>query len=69
MFRRVSKDVHKEHGGDVMLYMFDVEENPRKLVVMPVTEMSNRDGANFKRFVEEDLRDDDGDRGNEGETE
>lgn len=58
MFRRVSKDVQKLYGGDVMLYMFDQYVAPKKLVSLPVSEMSHRAGSHFKRFVEEDLRDD-----------
>lgn len=56
MFRRVSKDVQKAHGGDVMLYMFDQESNPRKLVSIPILEISHREGSSFRRFVAEDLR-------------
>eukprot|EP00672_Neobodo_designis_P028901 CAMPEP_0174835510 /NCGR_PEP_ID=MMETSP1114-20130205/5443_1 /TAXON_ID=312471 /ORGANISM="Neobodo designis, Strain CCAP 1951/1" /LENGTH=589 /DNA_ID=CAMNT_0016069461 /DNA_START=191 /DNA_END=1960 /DNA_ORIENTATION=+ len=58
MFRRVSKDTQKKHGGDVMLYMFDQETNPKKLVSIPVAEISHREGSSFRRFVTEDLRED-----------
>lgn len=64
MFRRVSKDVQKAHGGDVMLYMFDQEANPRKLVALPVSEISHREGSHFRKFVAEDLRDDGMSNGN-----
>lgn len=57
MFRRVSKDVMKKHGGDVMLYMFDAYDNPKKLVTIPISEISLRAGSVFRRFVEEDLKD------------
>lgn len=56
MFRRINGDVQKKYAGDVQLYMFDAVSNPRKLVCLPVQEISHRDGASFKRFVSEDLR-------------
>ncbi|CAG9584149.1 conserved hypothetical protein [Leishmania major strain Friedlin] len=55
MLRRVTKDVLAHYGGDVTLYMFDAT-TPRKIVFLPIPEISNRDGANFKKFVAEDLR-------------
>ena len=58
MLRRVSKDVLKAHGGDVILYMFDGEHDPRKLVMIPILEMSHREGATFRRFLEDDVRGD-----------
>jgi hypothetical protein len=57
MFRRIMHDVQKKYGGEVQLFMFDAVTNPRKLVCLPVQEISHREGASFKRFVEEDLRD------------
>lgn len=57
MLRRISKDVRKQHGAEVMLYMFDAESNVRKLVCIPVSEISHRDGTSFRRFVEEDVHD------------
>lgn len=58
MLRRVSKDVVKKHRGDVRIFMYDSAVNWKKLVTMPVSEISNRSGSKFKQFVEE-LRDDD----------
>jgi hypothetical protein len=58
MFRRISKDVIKEHGADVMLYMFNSGDNPTKLVCLPVTEISHRAGSAWKKFLEEDVYDD-----------
>ena len=58
MLRRVSKDVVKKHRGDVRIFMYDSALNWKKLVTMPVSEISNRSGSKFKQFVEE-LRDDD----------
>ncbi|TPP48723.1 A distinct subfamily of CDD/CDA-like deaminases protein [Leishmania donovani] len=55
MLRRVTKDVLAHYGGDVTLYMFDAT-TPRKIVFLTIPEISNRDGANFKKFVAEDLR-------------
>jgi hypothetical protein len=57
MFRRVSKDVQKAHGGDVNLYMFDQESNPRKLTALPVAEISHRGSTTFRKWVNEELRD------------
>ena len=57
MFRRITHDVQKKYGGEVQLFMFDAVCNPRKLVCLPVQEISHREGASFKRFVEEDLKD------------
>jgi hypothetical protein len=57
MFRRVSKDVQKLHGSDVMVYMFDQQTNPRKLVALPISEISHREGSQFRRFLTEDVRD------------
>lgn len=60
MLRRITHDVQKQYnGGDVTLYMFD-QLNPRKLVCLPVQEISHRDGSNFKRFMA-DIRGDDDD--------
>lgn len=56
MLRRISKDLMKELGHTLMLYMFDRAVAPSQLVGMPVTEISHRDGATFKRFVAEDLK-------------
>ncbi|GET93693.1 hypothetical protein, conserved [Leishmania tarentolae] len=55
MLRKVTKDVLAHYGGDVTLYMFDAT-TPRKIVFLTIPEISNRDGANFKKFVAEDLR-------------
>ncbi|CAJ1038692.1 putative A distinct subfamily of CDD/CDA-like deaminase [Leishmania utingensis] len=56
MLQRVTKDVLAHYGGDITLYMFDAT-TPRKIVFLPIPEISNRDSANFKKFVAEDLRD------------
>ena len=56
MLQKVTKDVMSHYGGDVTLYMFDATQ-PRKIVFLTIPEISNRDGANFKKFVAEDLRD------------
>ncbi|KAK7201586.1 CDD/CDA-like deaminase [Novymonas esmeraldas] len=56
MLQKVTKDVLAHYGGDVTLYMFDATA-PRKIVFLTIPEISNRDGANFKKFVAEDLRD------------
>ncbi|CUE70571.1 CDD/CDA-like deaminase, putative [Bodo saltans] len=56
MLRRITHDVQKEYGGDVTLYMFDQVREPKKLVCIPVQEISHREGSNFKRFIQEDLR-------------
>lgn len=56
MLRRISKDVQKEYGAELMLYMFDAVNAPKKLVVIPFSEISHREGAMFRRFVEEDLK-------------
>ncbi|KAG5465919.1 hypothetical protein CUR178_00634 [Leishmania enriettii] len=56
MLQKVTKDVLAHYGGDVTLYMFDATI-PRKIVFLTIPEISNRDGANFKKFVAEDLRD------------
>ncbi|KPA81740.1 hypothetical protein ABB37_04031 [Leptomonas pyrrhocoris] len=55
MLQKVTKDVMSHYGGDVTLYMFDAT-HPRKIVFLTIPEISNRDGANFKKFVAEDLR-------------
>lgn len=55
MLQKVTKDVMQHYGGDVTLYMFDAT-HPRKIVFLTIPEISNRDGANFKKFVAEDLR-------------
>lgn len=55
MLQKVTKDVMAHYGGDVTLYMFDAA-TPRKIVFLTIPEISNRDGANFKKFVAEDLR-------------
>ncbi|KEG14667.1 hypothetical protein DQ04_00351040 [Trypanosoma grayi] len=51
MLLKVARDVYGEHGGDVMLYMFDSTTNPKKLVCLPITEISHRDGRSFKKFI------------------
>eukprot|EP00744_Colponema_vietnamica_P006107 GILI01008893.1.p1 GENE.GILI01008893.1~~GILI01008893.1.p1 ORF type:complete len:708 (+),score=105.91 GILI01008893.1:65-2188(+) len=56
MLRRVSKDIFKKTGGQLLLFMFSAVDNPRKLVWMPVTEMSHREGSTFKRFLDEEVR-------------
>ncbi|KAG5464442.1 hypothetical protein LSCM1_00629 [Leishmania martiniquensis] len=56
MLQKVTKDVQSHYSGDVTLYMFDATI-PRKIVFLTIPEISNRDGANFKKFVAEDLRD------------
>ncbi|ORC85616.1 uncharacterized protein TM35_000342280 [Trypanosoma theileri] len=56
MLRKVTRDVHEAHGGNVMLYMFDSTEDPKRLVSLPLNEISHRDGSVFKKFIE-DLRD------------
>ncbi|KAH9578052.1 Deaminase [Trypanosoma melophagium] len=56
MLRKVTQDVYQAHGGNVVLYMFDSTENPKKLVSLPINEISHRDGSGFKKFIE-DLRD------------
>lgn len=56
MLQKVTKDVMSHYGGDVTLYMFDAT-HPRKIVFLTIPEISNRDGASFKKFVAEDLRD------------
>ncbi|KAG5490753.1 hypothetical protein JKF63_00875 [Porcisia hertigi] len=56
MLQKVTKDVLSHYGGDVTLYMFDATI-PRKIVFLTIPEISNRGGANFRRFVAEDLRD------------
>jgi hypothetical protein len=58
MFKRITGDVQRRHGGDVQLYMFDAVRNVRRLIMMPVHEISHRSGAHFKRFMQ-DLREDD----------
>lgn len=55
MLQKVTKDVASHYGGQLTLYMFDATV-PRKIVYLPVPEISNRDSANFKRFVAQDLR-------------
>lgn len=62
MLRRITHDVQKEYGGDVTLYMFDQVRDPKKLVCIPVQEISHREGSNFKRFIQEDLRGEDGEK-------
>ncbi|ESL10176.1 hypothetical protein TRSC58_02095 [Trypanosoma rangeli SC58] len=55
MLRRVTRDVYETYGGDVVLYMFDSTVNPKKLVYLPVNEISYRDGRSFSKFIA-DLR-------------
>lgn len=55
MLRKVTHAVHRVHGGDVMLYMFDSTVNPKRLIYLPISEISHRDGKSFKKFIE-DLR-------------
>lgn len=57
MLQKVNRDVHNHYGQDVILYMFDAAM-PRKIVYLPIPEISNRDGSSFKRFVASDLRTD-----------
>jgi hypothetical protein len=38
--------------------MFDQETAPKKLVSIPIAEISHREGSSFRKFVAEDLRDD-----------
>lgn len=56
MLQKVTKDVTSRYGEDVVLYMFDATI-PRKIVFLPVPEISHRDGSSFKKFVARDLRD------------
>ncbi|EKG04265.1 hypothetical protein TCSYLVIO_004673 [Trypanosoma cruzi] len=56
MLRKVTRDVHDAYGGDVVLYMFDSTVNPKKLVYLPINEISYRGGSGFKKFLA-DLRD------------
>ncbi|KAH8620402.1 putative A distinct subfamily of CDD CDA like deaminase [Trypanosoma vivax] len=53
MLRKVSNDVFRQHGGDVMLYMFDSTTRPRKLIYLPIPEISFRDDRGFRKFVAE----------------
>lgn len=55
MLQKVNKDVESQYGGDVTLFMFDATV-PKKIVYLPVQEISHRDGHSFKRFVAQDLR-------------
>ncbi|RNF25991.1 uncharacterized protein Tco025E_01778 [Trypanosoma conorhini] len=55
MLRKVTRDVYDTYGGDVVLYMFDSTVNPKKLVYLPINEISYRDGRNFSKFIA-DLR-------------
>lgn len=56
MLKRVNKDINKKTGGQLLLFMFSAVDNPRKLVWMPITEMSHREGSTFRRFLEEEVR-------------
>ncbi|CBH15986.1 hypothetical protein, conserved [Trypanosoma brucei gambiense DAL972] len=51
MLRKVAHDVLEIHGGDVMLYMYDSTHNPKRLVYLPITEISYRDDMGFREFV------------------
>ncbi|RNF05523.1 hypothetical protein TraAM80_04445 [Trypanosoma rangeli] len=55
MLRRVTRDVYDMYGGDVVLYMFDSTVNPKKLVYLPINEISYRDERTFSKFIS-DLR-------------
>lgn len=55
MLQKVDKDVMAEYGGGITLYMFDAT-NARKVVCLPVPEISHRNGSGFKKFVAQDLR-------------
>ena len=59
MFRKLSKDVFRKHQAEITLFMLDSQSpQPRKLITMPFSEISNRASQRFKSFVDSELRDD-----------
>ncbi|KAJ9464492.1 hypothetical protein DIPPA_24778 [Diplonema papillatum] len=58
-FRKLSKDVMRQHRAEIMLYMFDSQSPaPKKLIRIPFSEISNRGSQRFKSFVETEIRTD-----------
>eukprot|EP01060_Flectonema_neradi_P032014 TRINITY_DN5010_c0_g1_i1.p1 TRINITY_DN5010_c0_g1~~TRINITY_DN5010_c0_g1_i1.p1 ORF type:complete len:562 (+),score=102.13 TRINITY_DN5010_c0_g1_i1:1625-3310(+) len=56
MFRRLSRDVFRTHGGDIILFMFDCQgDNPKRLIRMPFSEISNRESERFRSFVQNEV--------------
>eukprot|EP01063_Lacrimia_lanifica_P011739 TRINITY_DN18443_c0_g1_i1.p1 TRINITY_DN18443_c0_g1~~TRINITY_DN18443_c0_g1_i1.p1 ORF type:complete len:492 (+),score=143.64 TRINITY_DN18443_c0_g1_i1:57-1532(+) len=56
MFRKLSKEVHRMHGGEIVLYMLaSAASPPTKLIAMPFSEISNRASQGFKFFVETEV--------------
>ncbi|EPY19027.1 hypothetical protein STCU_09665 [Strigomonas culicis] len=55
MLQKVNSDISKHYGNEATLFMFDATK-PHKVVYLPVAEISNRHGLNFKTFVAHDLR-------------
>lgn len=53
MLRRIAKDVYSTHGGDLTLIMFDHGNQPTKIIMVPMSEVSLRDSNAFQAFVQE----------------
>eukprot|EP01065_Artemidia_motanka_P032768 TRINITY_DN3974_c0_g1_i2.p1 TRINITY_DN3974_c0_g1~~TRINITY_DN3974_c0_g1_i2.p1 ORF type:complete len:559 (+),score=149.28 TRINITY_DN3974_c0_g1_i2:365-2041(+) len=58
MFKKLTTDVFRTHGQDINLYMFGSQDaKPRRLLWMPMREISNRQSKRFMDFVTEQVRD------------
>eukprot|EP01064_Diplonema_japonicum_P009472 TRINITY_DN16963_c0_g1_i1.p1 TRINITY_DN16963_c0_g1~~TRINITY_DN16963_c0_g1_i1.p1 ORF type:complete len:575 (+),score=68.92 TRINITY_DN16963_c0_g1_i1:44-1726(+) len=56
MFRKLSRDVFQVHRADIMLYMYDTQDEPVKLIRLPFSEISNRASKKFKTFLDTEIR-------------
>ena len=62
MFRRLSREVFRTHGGDIVLFMFDSQgDDPKRLIRLPFSEISNRESERFRSFVQNEVHNNDND--------